>query len=74
MKNVGDYESIHSLNHLYLIIDKVNGYIEESNGNKYLVFAAIDKKKSINGIKNLIERVNDKPGEYGKDFLKMKFK
>ena len=25
------------------------------------------------GIKNLIERVNDKLGEYGKDFMKIKF-
>ena len=25
------------------------------------------------GIKNLIERVNDKLGEYGKDFVKIKF-
>ena len=31
MKNIGDYESIHSVNPLYLIIDKVDGYIEESN-------------------------------------------
>ena len=44
MKNVTDYESIHSVNHLYLIIGKVNGYIEERNGNKYLVFAATAKK------------------------------
>ena len=25
-----DYESIHSVNHLYLIIDKVDGYIENT--------------------------------------------
>ena len=25
-------------------------------------------------IKNLIEKVNDKPGEYRKDFMKIKFK
>ena len=31
MKNIGDYESIHSVNPLYLIIGKVDGYIEESN-------------------------------------------
>ena len=29
---------MYSVNPLYLIIDKVGGYIEEKNGNKYLVF------------------------------------
>ena len=30
------YIKINSVNPLYLIINKINGYIEESNGNKYL--------------------------------------
>ena len=34
MKIIIDYESIHSVNPLYLIIGKVDGYIEERNGNK----------------------------------------
>ena len=29
--------------------------------------------KLWDGIKNLIEKVNNKPGEYGKDFMKIKF-
>ena len=44
-KSVDDYESIHSVNSLYLIIDKMDGYIQESNVNKYLVFASTDKNK-----------------------------
>ena len=44
-KSVDDYESIHSVNSLYLIIDKVDGYIQENNVNKYLVFASTDKNK-----------------------------
>ena len=36
MKNIGDYESIHSVNPLHFIIGEVDGYIEEKNGNKYL--------------------------------------
>ena len=44
-KSVDDYESIHSVNLLYLIIDKVDGYIQENNVNKYLVFASTDKNK-----------------------------
>ena len=45
MKIIIDYESIHSANPLYLIIGKIDGHIEERNGNKYLVFASTDKKK-----------------------------
>ena len=66
---------------MYYITREVDGYIEKSNGNKYLVFAFTDKNKEVlekyadlcYGIKNLIKRVNDKPGEYGKDFMKNKF-
>ena len=38
IKKNGDCENMYSVNPLYLIIDKVGGYIEEKNGNKYLVF------------------------------------
>ena len=38
IKKIGDYENIYSLYCLYLIIGKEDGYIEEINGNKYLVF------------------------------------
>ena len=34
IKNIGDYENIHSVNRLYLIIGKADRYIEKSNGNK----------------------------------------
>ena len=66
---------------MYLNIGEVDGYIEEKNGSKYLVFASTDKKKEVlkkyaevwDEIKSLIEKINDKPGEYGKDFMKIKF-
>ena len=66
---------------MYLIIGEVDGYIEESNGNKYLVFPSTDGNKEVlikytklrDEIKNLIKRVHDKPGEYDKDFMKIKF-
>ena len=81
MKGIIDYESIHSVNHLYFIVGKVDGYIEGKNGNKYLVFASTDKNKEIlekytelwDRIKSLIKKISDKPGEYGKDFMKIKF-
>ena len=40
-----DYVKINSVNPFYLIIDEVDGSIEEKNGNKYLVFASRDKNK-----------------------------
>ena len=36
MKNTGDYENIDNVNRLYFVTGKVDGYIGESNGNKYL--------------------------------------
>ena len=47
IKNISDYENIHSVNPLYIIIGKADGYIEEKNGNNYLVFASTDKKKEV---------------------------
>ena len=66
-----------SSNHIF---HEVDGYIEESNGNKYLVFASTDENKKVlikytelsSEINNLIETINDKPGYYEKIFLKIK--
>ena len=38
IKNTDDHENIHSVNPLYLIVNHASGYIEEKNGNKYLIF------------------------------------
>ena len=32
---------------MYLRIDHANGFIEERNGNKYLVFDSVDKNKEL---------------------------
>ena len=42
-----DYVKINSVNPLYLIIDKVDGFIEEKNGNKYLTLVSKDKNKEV---------------------------
>ena len=47
MKSISVCESINSVNLLYLIIDEVDGSIEESNGNKYLTFASAGKNKKV---------------------------
>ena len=44
-KNINDYESIYSVNPLYLRINHASGYIEEKNGNKYLIFDSADETK-----------------------------
>ena len=82
IKKIDDCENIYSVNPLYLIIGKVDGHIEEKNGSKYLVFDSTDENKEVlkkytelwDGIKNEIETINGgKKGEYGKDFMKIKF-
>ena len=80
MKNL-DYVNIHSVNHFYLIFDKIDRYIEESNTNKYLIFAPTNKNKETltkytkvwDKIKNFIEKINSRPGEYRKKCMKIKF-
>ena len=71
---------MYSVNPLYLIIDKVDGYIEEKNGNKYLVFDSTelhstDENKEVlkkyselwDGIKIEMKTIsNGKKGEYDK--------
>ena len=67
---------------MYLIIGKVDGHTEEKDGSKYLVFDSTDenkeklKKETENwkGIKNKTQTINGgKKGEYGRDFIKIKF-
>ena len=48
IKNINDCENINSVNPLHLMINEIGGYIKtESNGNKYLTFASIDKDKKV---------------------------
>ena len=66
-------------NPLYLLIDRIDGFIEEKD-YKYLNIAFTDKKvlkkysEVWNGIKDCIEKINDSElGEYDKDYMKIKF-
>ena len=61
--------NIHSVNLFYFIVDKVDGFIEEKEGNKYLNFAFTKNKEVLkkyvelwNGIKKLIEKIDTKQG------------
>ena len=42
-----DYENINSVNPLYLTTGEADGYIEENNGNKYLVLTSTDSIKYV---------------------------
>ena len=76
IKKIHDCENISSVNPLYLRITHANGYIEEKNGNRYLIFDSTDENKVLlikcndvfNGIKNEI-----KENDYEKDYMKIKF-
>ena len=41
------YIKINSVNPLYLVDNKINGYFEKINGNKYLTLVPTDKSKEI---------------------------
>ena len=82
IKNIDDYESIYSVNPLHLRINHASGYIEEKNGNKYLIFDSVDENKEVlkkyadvwDGIKNKIKAINGgKENDYEKDYMKIKF-
>ena len=47
IQKIDDYESIYSVNPLYLCINHASGYIEEKNGNKYLIFDSVDENKEV---------------------------
>ena len=52
IKKIGDCENIHSVNPLYLLVNHASGYIEEKNGNKYLIFDdSVNENKAL--LKNM---------------------
>ena len=52
IKKIDDCENINSANTLCLPITHASGYIEEINGNKYLIFNSTDGNKEL--LKNTI--------------------
>ena len=76
-----EYE-VNSVNPLYLLIKRIDGFIEEKEGDKYLNIALTDRNSEAlrkysevwNGIKDCIGKIND--GEFGecdKDYMKIIF-
>ena len=73
---------INSVNPLYLMINRIDGLVEERNGDKYLNIASTDRNSELlkkysevwNGLKDCIEKINDSGlEEYDKDYMKIKF-
>ena len=74
--------NMNSVNPLYLMINRIDGFIEEKDGDKYLSIASTDRNSEVlkkysevwSGIKDCIEKINDNElGEYDKDFMKIKY-
>ena len=80
-KKISNCKNINSVNPLYLGITCVNGYIEEKNSNKYLVFDSTDENKELlkkysdvfNGIKDKIKEIDNNDSDYEKEYMKIKF-
>ena len=54
-----DYENIHSMNLLYLIIHSATGYFEEKYDEKYLILDSTEKyKEGLSEIKSDIKTIN----------------
>ena len=47
IKKIDNCENIYSVNSLHLLVNHANGYIEEKNGNKYLIFDSTDEYKEL---------------------------
>ena len=73
------YVKINSVNPLYLIFRKVNGYFEEINGNKYLTLVPTNEsKEKIKKYKELRNKIREvirsltKNSDYDEKFMKIK--
>ena len=73
--------SVNSVNLLYLMINRIDGYVEEKNGSKYLNISDTGRNSEVlkkynqvfDGIKYHIKKINDNDRKYDKDFMKIKF-
>ena len=62
-------------------IDNANGYIEQINEDKYIIFDDTHENKKLlkryddvfNGIMSKIKMIDDDWHEYSKDYMKLKF-
>ena len=75
------YATANNVNPLYLIINKINGYTEESNGNKYLTLVSTYESKDTwkkyeelwNKTRNIIGSITNNSDNYDEKYMKIKF-
>ena len=75
------YVKIYSVNPLYLIFNKMNGYFGEITGNKYLTLVPTNESKEKikkneeiwDKIRDLIRSVNKKSDDYDGKYMKINF-
>ena len=73
------YIKINSVNPIYLIINRMNGYFEEINGNKYLTLMKSKKKKKkkyeelCSKIRDLIKPITKNSDNYDEKYMKIKY-
>ena len=73
--------SLDSVNPLYLTVNTINEYKEESNGNKYTTLVSTDESKDTlkkydelwNKIRDLIGSVTNNSNNYDEKHVKIKF-
>ena len=75
------YFEVHSVNTLYLIINKINGYNEQVNGNECFTLVPTNESKGIVKkfeelwvkIRDQIRIINNSTGNSDEKFMKIKF-
>ena len=75
------YLKINSVNPLYFMFNKMNGYFEENNGNKYLTLVPTNESKEKikkyeelwRKIRDLIRLITKKSDDYDEKYMKIKF-
>ena len=75
------YIKIYSVNPLYFILGKVNGYFEEINGNKYLTLVPTNESKEKmkkygemwSKFRDLIRSITKNTDDYDEKYIKIKF-
>ena len=72
--------SVSSVNPLYLMISRIDGFVEKKNDNKYLNLSDTGRSSEIlrnynqvfDGNKYHIKKINDNDSKYEKDYMKIK--
>ena len=75
------YVKVNGVNPVHLTIDKINGYLEENNGNNNLKLISIDEGKDTlknyeemwSKTRDLIRSTTNNSDDYDKKYMKIKF-